>query len=63
MQRILAPPADALSALAMPRAHRSRPAPASWCVASRVAFAETPPVKWSGTPQTMTAAAGTSSAG
>jgi hypothetical protein len=63
LQGILAPPAGALSALPKPQAHRSRPAPASWCVASRVTLAGTPPVRWSGRPQTMTAMAGTSSAG
>ncbi len=63
IRRILAPPADALSAIAKPRPHRSRRAPASWCVASRVIFAGTPLVKWSGRSETMTATAGTSSAG
>ena len=36
--------------------------PASWRAAFRVIFASTPPVAWSGRPQTTTAMAGTSSA-
>ncbi len=37
--------------------------PASWRAASRVTFAGTPPVTWSGRPQSMTAMAGMSPAG